>query len=157
MATLKDDEKLFIVHALACFDTPSQVAAQLKEEYGVVITRMQASAYDPTTIIGNRCAKKWAEIFHQVRKEFLADVSGIAIANKSYRLRVLDRMSKHAESKGNRVLTASLIEQAAKEMGEFHVNKNREQPKNPNEEFNAAPKPEYVLKPDENVPAKPIL
>lgn len=157
MATLKDDEKLFIVHALACFDTPSQVAAQLKEEYGIEITRMQAASYDPTTIIGKRCAKKWAEIFHEVRKAFLADTSGIAIANKAYRLRVLDRMAKQAESKGNKVLTAQLIEQAAKEVGEFHVNRNREPPKIPGADGPAIPKTEYVLKPDENAPANPIL
>ncbi len=34
MATLTDDVKAFIVQALACFDTPSQVVDAVKEEGG---------------------------------------------------------------------------------------------------------------------------
>lgn len=35
MATLKDNVKLFIVQALACFDTPSQVVEAVKQEFGL--------------------------------------------------------------------------------------------------------------------------
>lgn len=41
MATLKNEVKSFIVQALACFDTPSQVVESVKNEFGVVVTRQQ--------------------------------------------------------------------------------------------------------------------
>ena len=41
MAALKSEVKSFIVQALACFDTPSQVAEAVKNEFGVVLSRQQ--------------------------------------------------------------------------------------------------------------------
>jgi hypothetical protein len=34
MATLTDEVKVFIVQALACFDSPSQVAQAVKDQFG---------------------------------------------------------------------------------------------------------------------------
>lgn len=157
MATLKEDVKLYIVQSLACFDTPSEVAEAVKEDFGIVVTRMQCSAYDPTTVTGLRLGQKWVDIFNAARKEFLEEKTTIAIANKAYRLRELQKSHLYLKSKKNYVASNQVLEQAAKEVGEFHVNRNRELPKAPGDEGNAAPKPEYVLKPDEDAPAKPIL
>lgn len=156
MAALKEQVKLFIVQALACFDTPSVVVESVKEEFGIVVTRFQVIAYDPTKANGQRLSKKWVDEFHKVREEFRVKTEEIAISNKASRLRRLDRMSNKAESKNNIPLAAALIEQAAKEMGEAYVNRHREPPKAPGDS-NTVPQSEYVLKPDEPSPAKPIL
>lgn len=37
MPALNDDQKLFIVQALACFDTPTQVIEAVKQEFGVEV------------------------------------------------------------------------------------------------------------------------
>ncbi|WP_122869605.1 DUF2280 domain-containing protein, partial [Pseudomonas viridiflava] len=39
MAALKHEVKSFIVQALACFDTPSQVVEQVKQEFSIEISR----------------------------------------------------------------------------------------------------------------------
>jgi hypothetical protein len=47
VTTLTDNKKLFIVRALACFDTPQQVVESVKEEFGIVVSRPQVEVYDP--------------------------------------------------------------------------------------------------------------
>ena len=49
----------------------------------------------------------------------------IPIANKAYRLRVLQRMSTTAEGMKNLGMTAQLLEQAAKEVGDAYSNKQK--------------------------------
>lgn len=52
MATLKNEVKAFIVQAIACFDTPSQVAQAVRQEFGIELSRQQCEAYDPTKYAG---------------------------------------------------------------------------------------------------------
>ena len=58
MAALKSEVKSFIVQALACFDTPSQVAEAVKNEFGVVLSRQQVETHDPTKSSGKGLAVK---------------------------------------------------------------------------------------------------
>lgn len=123
MAALSSDVKAFIVQALACFDTPSQVVEQVKNEFGITVSRQQCEAHDPTKVSGRGLAKKWADLFHECRKRFREETADIAIANRAFRLRVLERMATKTESSKNYSLTAQLLEQAAKEVGDVYVNR----------------------------------
>jgi Uncharacterized conserved protein len=125
MATLKGEVKAFIVQSLACFDTPSQVVELVKREFGLSITRQQVESHDPTKANGRGLAQKWVELFHETRKRFQTELSDIPIANKAYRLRALDRMMTRAEGMKNMALAASLMEQAAKEVGDAYSNKQK--------------------------------
>lgn len=125
MATLKGEVKAFIVQSLACFDTPSQVVELVKKEFGLSITRQQVESHDPTKANGRGLAQKWVELFHETRKRFQTEISDIPIANKAYRLRALDRMMTRAEGMKNMALAASLMEQAAKEVGDAYSNKQK--------------------------------
>lgn len=117
---LTEEQQTFVVQALACFDTPSEVAQQVKEVYGLELARQTVHYYDPTK--GVKPAEKWCALFDATRKAFLEDVAGIAIAQRSYRLSRLDRMARAAESVKNFALAAQLHEQAAKEMGGSFTN-----------------------------------
>ena len=97
MAALKPEVKAFIIQSLACFDTPSQVVESVKKEFGLTISRQQAEAHDPAKASSKGLAKKWIEMFLTTRERFLTETSDIPIANKSYRLRVLDRMATKTE------------------------------------------------------------
>lgn len=123
MAALNDDVKRFIVQALACYDTPSQVAEAVKEEFGLSIERQQVAAYDPTKKVGGNISQKWCDLFEETRKKFLDDASSIPIANQTFRLRALNRMYAKAERRGNVVVAAQIIEQAAKEIGGSFTNR----------------------------------
>ncbi|MDM2753090.1 DUF2280 domain-containing protein [Citrobacter freundii] len=125
MAALKGEVKAFIVQSLACFDTPSQVVEAVKKEFGITIPRQQVESHDPTKANGKGLAKKWVEMFNETRERFQNEISDIPIANKAYRLRVLQRMSVTSENMKNIGMTAQLLEQAAKEVGEAYSNKQK--------------------------------
>ncbi|NMZ25027.1 DUF2280 domain-containing protein [Pseudomonas proteolytica] len=158
MAALKNEVKSFIVQALACFDTPSQVVEAVKNEYGLVVSRQQVETHDPTKSAGKGLAVKWVTLFHDTRKRFREETAEIPIANRAYRLRGLGRMAEKAESMRNLALTAQLYEQAAKEVGDVYLNRRLE-PEKPlgsqaDQQHAVA---EYTLEPDENVPVTPYL
>ncbi|HGD3421919.1 TPA: DUF2280 domain-containing protein [Enterobacter hormaechei] len=132
MATLKGEVKAFIVQSLACFDTPSQVVELVKKEFGLSITRQQVESHDPTKANGKGLAQKWVDMFNATRERFQNEISDIPIANKAYRLRVLDRMATRAEGMKNLALTAEIIEQAAKECGDAYTNKHKFEHSGPN-------------------------
>ena len=136
MAALKNEVKSFIVQALACFDTPSQVVEAVKNEYGVVVSRQQVETHDPTKSAGKGLAVKWVPLFHDTRKRFREETAEIPIANRAFRLRGLGRMAEKAENMRNLALTAQLYEQAAKEVGDVYVNR---QTKNENPHDNVPP------------------
>ena len=125
MATLNNKVKAFIVQGLATYMTPSEVAQAVKEEFDIVVTRQQVSFYDPSKAAGLTLSKKWADLFKQFREEFNTNIQAIPIANKAYRLNMLDRMARDAEKSKNRPLAASLLEQAAKDVGEVFTNKQK--------------------------------
>lgn len=125
MAALKPEVKAYIIQMLACYDTPSQVVEAVKKDFGIAITRQQVETHDPTKVSGKSLAKKWVDLFNLTRDRFLNEISDIPIANKAYRLRVLQRMSTTAENMKNIGMTAQLLEQAAKEVGEAYSNKQK--------------------------------
>lgn len=125
MAALKPEVKAYIIQMLACYDTPSQVVESVQKDFGIAITRQQVETHDPTKVSGKSLAKKWVELFNLTRDRFLNEISDIPIANKAYRLRVLQRMSTTAENMKNIGMTAQLLEQAAKEVGEAYSNKQK--------------------------------
>jgi hypothetical protein len=125
MAVLKNEVKSFIVQALACFDTPSQVVESVKNEFGVVLSRQQVETHDPTKTSGKGLAVKWQTLFHDTRSRFREETAEIPIANRAFRLRALGRFVEKAEGMKNIALAMQVLEQAAKEVGDIYVNRNR--------------------------------
>ena len=136
MATLSNEVKAFIVQALACFDTPSQVSAAVREEFDIEVTRQKCEAHDPTKRAGRDLAKRWVTLFEDTRKRFREETAEIPIANRAYRLRALGRMVEKVEGMRNYGLAMQLLEQAAKEVGDVYVNR---QTKNENPHDNLPP------------------
>ncbi len=158
MAALRSEVKAFIVQALACFDTPSQVVEAVKKEFGIEVSRQTCEGHDPTKYAGRGLAQKWIDLFNDTRKRFREETAEIPIANRAFRLRGLGRMAEKAENMRNLALTAQLYEQAAKECGDMYVNRKIEPDKplgsQADQQHAVA---EYTLEPDENVPTTPHL
>lgn len=125
MAALSTEVKAFIVQSLACFESPAKVIELVKAEYGVVVSRQQVSQYSPGNAMAAKLSKKWVDLFNVTRERFQNEISDIPIANKAYRLRVLQRMATTAENMKNMGMTAQLLEQAAKEVGDAYTNKQK--------------------------------
>lgn len=123
MAALPTEVKAFIVQSLACYESPAKIIELVKEEFRLTISRQQVSAYDPSNAMAKSLSKKWVDLFNATRERFQNEISDIPIANKAYRLRVLNRMAAKSEGMKNIALTASLMEQAAKEVGDAYTNK----------------------------------
>jgi len=125
MAALDVKVKRFIVQALACYDTPTQVAAAVLEEFGVKLERQRIAVYDPTKAAGRELSKELRSLFEETRARFKAEADAIPIASQAYRLRALNRMHQRAESVGNMAMSAQLLEQAAKEIGGAYTDRRR--------------------------------
>ncbi|MBK5566893.1 DUF2280 domain-containing protein [Ensifer sp. SSB1] len=120
---LTDEVKTYIVQALACFDSPSVVASAVKKDFGLDVSRQLVESHDPNKKAASGLAPKWRVLFEETRKAFLEDTASIAISHRAVRLRALQRMAEKAETSGNMVLAASLMEQAAKEVGDSYTNR----------------------------------
>ncbi len=120
---MTDAVRMYIIQALAAFDTPSMVADAVKDEFGVTISRQSVHAYDPTKVAGKDLSEKWRNLFEESRKAFLDNVTDIPIANKATRVRALNRMAAKAEAMKNFKLAADLHKQAAEEMGNAYTNR----------------------------------
>lgn len=127
MAALKDEVKAFIVQALACFDTPSQVCQAVKEQYGIEVSRQLCERYDPTKYSGRDLGQKWKTFFEECRKRFREETVDIPIANRAFRLRAMNRFVEKAETMKNIGLAMHILEQAAKETGDIYVNRARKE------------------------------
>lgn len=127
MAALKDEVKAFIVQALACFDTPSQVCQAVKDQYGIEVSRQLCERYDPTKYSGRDLGQKWKTFFEECRKRFREETVDIPIANRAFRLRAMNRFVEKAETMKNIGLAMQILEQAAKETGDIYVNRARKE------------------------------
>ncbi|MGN7734385.1 DUF2280 domain-containing protein [Ensifer sp. 22564] len=122
-AKLSDEVKTYIVQALACFDSPSVVAAAVKKDFGLDVSRQLVESHDPNKKAASGLALKWRVLFEETRKTFLEDTASIAISHRAVRLRALQRMAEKAETQGNMVLASSLLKQAAEEVGGAYTNR----------------------------------
>ena len=121
MAALKEPVKIFIVQALACRDTPQEVADQVLQEFGVKIDRKQCQLYDPTKAAGKNLSKKFIELFNRTRTDFDAGLIDIPIAQKYYRLK---QYQKHLEKNArNTVMSLNIMKQAAQDLGGQFTNR----------------------------------
>lgn len=121
---LTDDLRLIVVQRLAMYDTPQEIADDVKLDFDIVISRQGIQSYDPT--VGRRPSEKWCDIFAATRKKFLDDTAESApIAQRSVRLRRLDRVCVRAAKAGNGMMVLASTEQAAKEVGELYTNRHK--------------------------------
>lgn len=115
---LTEEQKLFIVQKLACFLSPSEVVEDVKEEFGIEITRQQARSYNP-----EQCpvADKWAEIFEATRKKYKESTAELGAYYQVFRLDQAMRLLRKAGKNGP--FKKELLEYMAKEVGGAFTNK----------------------------------
>lgn len=120
---LSDEVKVFIVQAVACFDSPSTVADDVNREFGVKVSRQQVEKYDPTKRAGANLSRKLRTIFEGTRKGFIDGTEKIGWAHKATRLRLIQRVGERAEKMGNLTLVLQAAKQAAEEVGDAYTNR----------------------------------
>lgn len=116
---LTDAQRAEIVTRLALYDSVSDITAELNAQ-GVEITRQAVSQYNPDNNI--RLAQQWRELFFKTRESWAAEIMAEPIAQRAFRLRRLGKIHEAAMQRGAYVIAASMLEQAAKEMGNVYSN-----------------------------------
>jgi hypothetical protein len=115
---LSDEVKEFIVKRLACYETPSRIAAAVRINFGIDVDRRRVFEYNPA---GSRPpAQRWIDLHAATRARFLCDAAEIGVAQKVIRLRMLDRFAEMAEDNNRHDKAAKYLEQAARECGGFY-------------------------------------
>jgi hypothetical protein len=118
MPILNDEIKEFIVKRIACYETPSRIAAAVRINFGIDVDRRQVFEYNPS---GSRPpAQRWIDLHAATRARFLRETADIGIAQKTMRLRMLDRFAQLAEENDRIDKAAKFLEQAARECGGFY-------------------------------------
>ena len=69
MAKIPQMVKAFIVERLASFETPSEVVAAVKAEFGLVLARQAIERYDPGKASSRGLSKELVDFFHAKRAE----------------------------------------------------------------------------------------
>jgi hypothetical protein len=124
VAALKTEHKQFIIKELARFRPHAEIKRLLHDYFEVGVTLQQVYNFDPTKAANaNRIAKPLRDLFTEARKAFIEQPSGHEASYLGYRIGRLQRMSEHAEAKGNYPLAADLLEQIAKDAGGALTNK----------------------------------
>lgn len=123
MARLELSVKVYIVQALARFESPAKVVDDVREKFKLNVTHQQLQAYNPATVAGARMSAELKALFAETRAKFKADLEEIPAANQAVRVAMLSRAAEKAERSGNVALMAQLLEQAAKEVGGAYTNR----------------------------------
>ena len=122
MAALKKEVKLYIVRALAVFNTPQETVELVQQEFGITITRQKCEAYDPTKRTGQNLSQELKEEFEATREQYLANPKAIPIANQTVRLQ---RYENQYQGTKNPKLRLEILEKAAKEIGGQYTNQSK--------------------------------
>lgn len=124
MADLTEEMQDAIVRRLARFETPTNVARAVGEEFDVEISRRQVAAYNVGTA-SFEGAQKWVYVFDAERAAYRKELEQHAISDVGFRLGMLQRGALAAEARGNYVLAAQLLKQAAEDVGGAYSNERR--------------------------------
>lgn len=120
MKRLPEPVKRRIVEHLACYQSPAEVTRLIEEEFGIPLTARHVRAYDPTS---SQCtvAQRWVDYHWATRERFRNEAAYIPITHRAFRLYQLQQIFDDAFERGNLRLAAKVLEQAAKEMGNWFV------------------------------------
>lgn len=123
MAELPEDVRTFIVQAHACHRRPSLIVKDVRDEFGVHLSRYAVQYYHPGRNGGKRLAEKWRHLFEATRRAFAERRAGIGIAHPAYRLMLYQRAADFYEERGNYVLAAEMAVKAAREAGDAYTDR----------------------------------
>lgn len=121
MAKLRREVQIYIVRSLAQFNTPTETAQAVQQEFNIEMTRQKCEAYDPTKRTGQNLSAELKGEFEITRQNFIDNPQHVPLANLTYRLQRMQRVIDHAGK--NSMLVLSTLEQAAKDVGGVFTNR----------------------------------
>lgn len=116
------EARRFIVQRLAWRDSPQSIVDQVKEEFGVAVSRQTIEGYDPVKVErrGKTIKAEWVELYNATRKAIEGGIVEIGMADKMVRLARWERLYHLALARNNLVMAADFLEKASKEANDFY-------------------------------------
>ena len=115
---------LYVILALACFQSYARITEGVRFHFGQHITRHDIERMDPTAIAGNaRLSDEMKELYADARANFIAAASEAAITDPMYRVFQLQELYDAARGTQDIELARKILESAAKETGGVFTNK----------------------------------
>ena len=100
---LTEAQKDYVIRRLAAYDTPIEIQRDLREKFGVEITRQAVEVYDPTR--RPRCGKQSADAFFGARGALLASEPDAPLSLRKDELRRRERLVlRSIETLADRIL-----------------------------------------------------
>ena len=115
---LTEEQQRFIVLKLACFETPTEVAAAVKEEFGLELSKQAVAHYASV-----EAAEKWKLLYAEARKRYIEDTAEVEVAHQGFRLRELGKLYQRAKKRSADKMAAEFLRQAAEEVGGSYTNR----------------------------------
>ncbi|NPT33450.1 DUF2280 domain-containing protein [Paraburkholderia xenovorans] len=111
--------KRFVTMCLARYDSPTEVAQRVRDEFNLVVGRSTVARYDPTRAAGAELCEELRTLFRQTREAFADELEKLPLAHRATRLRRLESVYDEARTKGDRKSALAALALAAKEMQPF--------------------------------------
>ena len=120
---LNENEKRLVIDRLACMVLPSEIIAELKQDYGKTTTAAQIVYYNPTCVQGTALPKKWRDLFFERRARFISETESIPLSIRNYRLQLLQDQLETPQTRKNPRLVMDIVVTAEKICGDVFTNK----------------------------------
>ena len=93
---LTDEHKAYVARRLAAYDGPSEIARDMRRQFGIEISRQAITQYDPTRA-PEHCGKKRADLFFRLRKAHMREQGQQAVKSRKVERMVLRAVEMIAE------------------------------------------------------------
>jgi hypothetical protein len=121
---LTPEQKAYVVKRLATYHTPTAIARDLKELYGVEVTKQAVVHYHPEPAANDKLAACWKELFWETRKAFIAACAEAGTKEQMVRIRLREDMVLMARDVGHFRVANELLDSIAKEAGKMFTNRH---------------------------------
>ena len=120
---LTPEQKAYVVRRLATYNTPSAVARELKELFGIEIAVQSVDHYHPDRVSRDNLAPCWKELFWETRKAYVAACKEVGTMEQMVRVRLREDMVLMARDAGHYRVANELLDSIAKEAGRMFTNR----------------------------------
>jgi len=121
---LKKKVQVFIVQLLACYETPSDVAMAVKDEFDLEISRQRVEYYDPRKrIAATGLSDELTKLFWDTQEKYNQQEADKGLGSLNHRLARLGKMLNRVEAMRNYQAAMNILKQAAQDKGGVFTNK----------------------------------
>jgi hypothetical protein len=114
---LTEEQKVYVVTRLGCYGTPSAIARDLKENFGIEVTPQSIDHYHPGRPTGAGLSQRFKDLFWEARKAWLAAAADTAMKDPLVRMRLREDMVLEARDAGDYRVANAMLDSIAKEAG----------------------------------------